>query len=327
MPDPSVIHFLGSVIVAAAFDSVLFGVVTVQTATYIQRFRHDSWVYRFLVGINLVFIFDVTPSHRSSADFRIALPAAIFRSIHQGFSLNERIPFGWGFYAPGISTAFIPFLLHSYFIRLIHLVGQKRVLTILISIPVIAEFGCGVQVAQVLLRMPPTVLGQPGTGVRPYWGIFLYISLMVVCDISTTATLWIVLIRQKVGVRKADGPLVSLASGAALTGMITSLVSCAPLAGSIVARMDVVNIIGIMIGSIYAVALMINVHLRSRLRATSAILGPRSISVVVTREVAQELQSEGKHERTLRIRMTQLDAEYPATESPIYHLDNPAFEV
>ncbi|KAF8333087.1 uncharacterized protein EI90DRAFT_623726 [Cantharellus anzutake] len=313
MPDPCVIHFLGRTIVAAAFNSVLFGIVTVQTATYIRQFRDDSWVYQFLVGINFLIILLQG----------IALPAAIFRVIDNEFSLNEKIPFG--------CVAFIPVLLHSYFVRLIHLVGQKRVLTIFILIPVMAEFVFGVIVIQHAFQMPPTTLGRQGTGMRPYWGAFLYINVMLFCDISTTVTLWVVLIRRRVGARRADGPLESLASGAAFTGIITSLTSCAPLAGSIIARLDLVHLIGISIGSIYAVALMINVHLRSRLRTASntATLYPRnrkSISVIVTREVAQELQSEGKHERTLRTRMTQLDLEYPATESPLHHPDNPAFE-
>ncbi|KAF8333086.1 uncharacterized protein EI90DRAFT_624488 [Cantharellus anzutake] len=293
MPNLSAIHFLGRVIVAAAFNSVLFGVITVQTATYVRRFKHDSWAYRFLVGISfLITFFQGTPfGWLVSRHFCIRCQCS-----------NSALASRRGFFAPVLSVAFIPVLLHSYFVRLIHLVGQKRVLTIFIFIPVIAEFGFGVKLVQNLFRRPPDVLGQLGTGVRPYWEL-----------------------------APEDGSLVSLASGAAFTGIITSLTSCAPLASSITDRLDLLNTIGNMIGSIYAVALIINVHLRSRLRATSdaAVVCPRnlkSISVMVTREVAQELRSEGKHERTLRIRMTQLDPEYPATDSLVYYRDNPAFE-
>jgi len=238
----------------------------------------------------------------------------------------------WGFPSPTICILPITAMLHSYFVRVIHLVGPGRLLTICICVPVVAESAIGIFVVKDVLRRSSSKfsLVEESGAVRHRWDFTLYAALVLCCNFLTTGCLWIVLIRKKVGAKKMDGPLKSLAFGAASTGIVTSLVSFLSLGFMFGSYPASVTFLGCVMGPAFAVVFMANVNVRSRLRMDSEPTEshPRqqmSMSVIVSREVAQEYHTEGSPERNLWTRMAEFAGEYPQVESQVYQ-DNPAFE-
>jgi len=258
----------GAILIGLVVGSILFGVSTLQTHLYYQKFPNDSiWIQRFVLFIWFVDAMHVVLCTHTMYHYLVT-------NFNNPPALTTTV---WSLALQTDCNGLIGMLVELFFARRVYKLSGNVILTLIICILSLVHFTLGVYftvmslIFQEFSRLPSLI-----------WVTCLGLGSAAVADLLIAGSMVFFLKRARTGIPRTDSIITTLIVYAINTGLATSIVAVICV---ICFALMPINFIWLsffwILGKLYANSLLANLNAREALR------GPRSRQETVILPLSQ----------------------------------------
>ncbi|KAF8339649.1 uncharacterized protein EI90DRAFT_2265058 [Cantharellus anzutake] len=245
-------HLYGGYFTGVILNSILFGIITIQTHLYFKRYKSDPLLVKGIV------IFLILLQGFQTGTSSYVVYTNTIRSFGVPITRTD-----WESTIYQMATVTCAVVVQMYYAYRLYRLSNSSWLSILVVMLTLAQFGLALAVC--LKSNLTHQIEQTVTPLRPL--ILSWLLIEAVVDTLIAASMWYFLSRQRTGFRETDSAITILTVYAINTGVVTTILAMTVMFAFAFYGYHFIHMAFVLsLGAVYAVSLLANLHSRSIVR-------------------------------------------------------------